>query len=238
LKVIRYNRIPSTNLKAHEIARRGASEWTVVVSEVQTSGRGRRGRKWESRKGGLWFTVILRPKMPVAKISLLQFLASNAARKAVMETTGVLALSKWPNDLVVNSEKLGGILVESRSIREDVSYAIVGIGLNVNQSQRQLPPVATTISSHSGKSHSLPRLMTAVVNNMRSDYESLVSPAGILQDWWANCVHRLRLVQVETPKGVVKGISIGLDPEGSLLVETDKHVVEKIVEGTLRIQNA
>src|SRR5712692_2001972 len=233
--VVTYKRIPSTNVKAKAIASHGAPDWTVVVSEVQTRGRGRKGRRWESHKCGLWFSVILRPKLPAGKVSLLQFLASNATRRAVVEETGVRAWMKWPNDLVLESGKLTGTLVESKSVGDKVSFVVVGIGLNVNQTKRQLPTAATSIYVSSGREHRLDDLLKSIVDNMRSQYQSLSDSGKILDEWWRNCIHRSRLVQVETPRGVVKGVNIGINPEGSLLIETSKLVVETVVEGRLRI---
>jgi len=233
--VVRYKRILSTNVRAKALASRDAPNWTVVVSDVQTRGRGRKGRRWESHKGGLWFSVILRPKLPAGKLSLLQFLGSNATRRAVAEQTGVQASTKWPNDLVLKSGKLAGILVESKSVDDKVSFVIVGIGLNVNQTERQLPAGATSILVSSGHEHRLDDILKSTVDNMKSQNQSLNDPAKILDEWWRNCIHRSRLVQVETPTGIVKGTSIGIDPEGSLLIETGKLGVETVVEGRLRI---
>ncbi len=133
MSIIRYKRVTSTSDKAKLLAANGAPEWTVVVAEVQTSGRGRAGKRWESRKGGLWFSVILRPRLSVGSISLLQFLASNATMRALTGKPGLRVWTKWPNDLIVETGKLAGILVDSRSKGDSVSFAVVGIGLNVNQ---------------------------------------------------------------------------------------------------------
>ena len=111
LKIIRYRRIASTNTKAKILAEKGAADWTVVTSEVQTEGRGRSGRKWESPKGGLWFSLIIRPTMTVDRIPLLQFWIANTLRKGIEEVYRVKSEPKWPNDLVVDRQKLAGILI-------------------------------------------------------------------------------------------------------------------------------
>src|SRR5713101_6500984 len=153
MSIIRYKRITSTSDKAKILASTGAPEWTVVVAEVQTRGRGRAGKKWESPKGGLWFTVILHPKITADKVSLLQFLASNATRRALKEKTKVKAWTKWPNDLVLDTGKLAGILVESKSKGDNPSFAVVGIGLNVNQGRDELPDGATSVYVTSHQKH-------------------------------------------------------------------------------------
>src|SRR3989449_8068105 len=115
LKVITYERISSTNTMAKALAQKGAADWTVVVSEVQTQGRGRSGRSWKSPKGGLWFSLIIRPKIPIDRIPLLQFSFANTLRKGIEEVYGVQSEAKWPNDIVVDGKKLAGILIGTKN---------------------------------------------------------------------------------------------------------------------------
>ncbi len=237
MSIIRYKRILSTNAKAKALAEDSAPEWTVVVSDIQTHGKGRMGRKWESHKGGLWFSVILRPGILARSVPMLQFLASNATRRAVHERAGVQAWTKWPNDLVLDSGKLAGILVESKSEGDMVCFAVVGIGLNVNQRMGELPAGATSLYEVSRRKHRLNDLMEEIVQNMKKEYRRLKNPVEIFDEWWRNCVHRSRQVQVKTRSGVVKGMSSGIDLDGSLLVETGEPALEKLVEGTLRVLN-
>lgn len=234
MSIIKYKRIPSTNAKAKALAQDSAPEWTIVVSDTQTRGRGRMGRKWESQKGGLWFSVILRPIIPAGNVPVLQFLASNATRQAVYERTAVRAWTKWPNDLVLESKKLAGILVESKSEGDSVCFAVVGIGLNVNQRTGELPTGATSLYEVSGRKYRLNHLLEEIIKNMKKEYRRLKHPIEILDEWWRNCIHRSRQVQVKTRSGVVKGITTGIDLDGSLLLETGEHVLERLVEGTLR----
>src|SRR5207247_7553043 len=140
LKILRYERLLSTNTTAYRIVEQSAPEWAVVVADVQTKGKGRGRNKWESPKGGLWFSILLRPDLPSPRLHLLQFLAAIATRKAIENQTGLSAMLKWPNDLVLGNAKLGGILIESKTLGEAISFAIVGIGLNINQGKGQLPP--------------------------------------------------------------------------------------------------
>ncbi len=236
MSIVRYKRITSTSDKAKLLASSGAAEWTVVVAEVQTGGRGRAGKKWESRKGGLWFSVILRPKIPPGNVLQLQFLASNATRRALSEKTGVRAWTKWPNDLVLETGKLAGILVESQSKGDSLSFVVVGIGVNVNQGSDELPPGATSVYVTSRHKSRLEGLMDSIIQKMKSTYGDLDSPGRILDEWWTNCMHRPRQVEVDTPSGTVKGVSTGIEQDGSLLVWTGEGL-ERVVEGTLRVLN-
>ena len=235
MNIIRYKRIPSTNTKAYQLAEKGAPEWTVVVSEAQTRGRGRAGKSWISPKGGLWFSILLRPDIPASSVWILQFLAANATRRTVEKATKVRVQVKWPNDLVLDSGKLGGILVESKSMGVKLSFAIVGIGLNVNLTSHALPEGATSLYIKTRRRHGLDRLLESIVQAIRLSYSDVEKPEKVLAEWWQNCTHRRRMVQVEGPEGTVTGISIGLDPEGHLLVEKGDRSIEKLAEGSLLV---
>jgi BirA family biotin operon repressor/biotin-[acetyl-CoA-carboxylase] ligase len=208
------------------------------VADAQTKGRGRGGNKWESPNGGLWFSIILRPDAPSPIFPLLQFLAANATRQALEEQTGLSLKLKWPNDLLLGNAKLGGILIESKSLRDRVSFAILGIGLNINQRKSQLPSGATSLHLISGKRYDLRLILRAVLNQLKSGYDDMEHPSKIMEEWWRNCIHRPLRVQVTLPKDTVTGISRAIDEEGSLLIETDDHKIRKVNEGSLRILNA
>jgi len=142
---------------------------------------------------------------------------------------------KWPNDLVLGNAKLGGILVESKTQGEKVSFAILGIGLNVNQGKAQLPPGAISMRLVSGKQHELRALLRAILDQIRSSLDELYHPSKIVQEWWSNCVHRPLRVQVTLPEDTVTGISRAVAEDGSLIIETDDHRIRKVNEGSLRI---
>ena len=235
LKILHYKRLQSTNTIAYQLAEQSASEWTVVVADVQTKGRGRGRKKWESPKGGLWFSVLLRPKVPSPKLPLLQFLAAIATRQALENETGVSVKLKWPNDLVLGITKLGGILIESKTIGESVLFVILGIGLNVNQGKADLPPGAASFRLASRKQYDLRLLLIAILEQIRSSYSDLDNPSKIMEEWWRNCIHRPLSVQVTLRKGTVTGITRAIDEDGSLLIETNDHRIRKVNEGSLKL---
>jgi BirA family biotin operon repressor/biotin-[acetyl-CoA-carboxylase] ligase len=235
LKIVHYRRLQSTNTTAYRLAQQSATEWTVVVAGVQTKGRGREGKKWESLKGGLWFSVVLRPSVPSPRLPLLQFLAAIATRQALENETGLSVKLKWPNDLVLGNAKLGGILIESKTLGDRISFAILGIGLNINQSKAQLPPEAISLRLVSGKHHDLRLVLRAILAQMRSSYDDLDNPSKIMEDWWRNCVHRPLRVQVTVSKDTVTGVSRAINEDGSLIIETDDREIRKVRDGSLRI---
>ncbi len=207
----------------------------MVVADVQTKGRGRGRKKWESPKGGLWFSIILRPKVGTPRLPLLQFLAAVATRQALEQESGLGVKLKWPNDLVIGNSKLGGILIESKTQGDRVRFAILGIGLNINQDKSQLPPGAISLRLLSGKKHDLRLILRTILDQIRSTYNDLDNPSKIMKDWWHNCIHRPLKIQVTIAKGTVTGISRGVDDDGSLLLETEDHKIRKANEGSLRI---
>jgi len=235
LKILHYKSLESTNTTAYRLAEQSAPDWTVVVADVQTRGRGRGRNKWNSPKGGLWLSIILRPKLPGPRLALLQFLAAIATRTALEDATGLVVKLKWTNDLVIGKEKLGGILVESKTLGAQVSFAILGVGLNINQDKAQLPPGATSLQLASGKQHNIRPLLTAVLRQIRSSFDLLDQPSKLMEDWWCHCVHRPMRVRITVSDDAVTGISRGIDENGALLVETDDHRIRRVSEGSLSI---
>ena len=235
MKILHYDRLESTNTTAYQLAEKNGSEWTVVSATIQTQGRGRFGKTWESPIGGLWFSVILKPHIPISLVRLLQFAATNSILQAIEKDTGAIALVKWPNDIILASKKLGGILLESKIIADSLSFVVVGIGINVNQAAGSLPEGATSIFATTRQKTPLERLLKSILEMLKGNYETLEDPEGLMSKWWERCQHRSKSVGVETPKGIVKGVNVGVDLQGRLIVKTLDGNVETIEDGTLRM---
>ena len=151
-----------------------------MVSEVQTRGRGRSGRSWKSPRGGLWFSIIIRPKIPINRIPLLQFWVANALRNGVEGVYGVQSEVKWPNDLVVGGKKLAGVLIETKISGPELVYAIVGIGLNVNLTAEQLPTGATSIFLVKKKRFSLEKTLSSILTVLKRHYETFRDESAVV----------------------------------------------------------
>jgi biotin-[acetyl-CoA-carboxylase] ligase BirA-like protein len=131
--VIFFERVGSTNDVAHQQALAGAAEGLLVVADEQTSGRGRMGRSWWAPKGSsLLFSVLLRPALPAVQAGQLTMCLGLGAVEAIESATGLRPALKWPNDLLLEGRKLGGMLAELRTAGDRVEYAVLGLGLNVN----------------------------------------------------------------------------------------------------------
>lgn len=205
-----YETLPSTNEWAHSLAEGGVAEGTVVVADAQTAGRGRLGRRWASPPGGLWFSVILRPRLPVDQTALVGFAAGVAIARAIMETTGVRVRLKWPNDVLVDGRKVAGLLLEtgplSGSDRENgprgpaaapgsslpgPGWLVLGVGINANVAPEALPSrphyPATSLQAALGRPVERGRLLRAVLRALARDYAELHAGGGaaVLRRWRA-----------------------------------------------------
>ena len=130
-KLVVFDELDSTNRTAKELAAAGAEEGTIVIARTQTHGRGRFDRVWQSPEGGVYLSMILRPTVPAEKTSLLPFVAA-LALSTTLESYGVHAAIKWPNDVRVNGKKIAGILLESEVKGQTVNYVVIGVGVNLN----------------------------------------------------------------------------------------------------------
>ncbi len=235
MKILHFKRVESTNKTAYGLAEQNAPEWTVVSATVQTQGRGRFGKTWKSARGGLWFSVILRPQVPISLIRLLQFSAANSVREAVEKNVDAIVQVKWPNDLMLDSQKLGGILLESKVIAKNLSFVVVGIGINVNQATGTLPYRATSIFAATGRKTHLGKLLRSTVETLQESYSTLQDHDKLMSEWWERCQHRSKSVQVETPGGLIKGVNVGISHQGQLIVKTIDGNIESVEDGTLRM---
>lgn len=172
-KRIRFlERVTSTNDIARELARAGEGEGTVITSREQISGKGRLSRAWHSPPGGLWFSIILRP--PLQRLEGITLLFSLWIIEFLEKTYDLGLHLYWPNDIYAENEKMGGILTES-SIRNGLAeWVIVGIGLNVNNSD--FPPgiSATSLSSHAGKPVEPELLLKDLLSFLEAEYHAFI----------------------------------------------------------------
>ncbi|RLI09206.1 biotin--[acetyl-CoA-carboxylase] ligase [Candidatus Bathyarchaeota archaeon] len=222
-KLFELGRVGSTNDVARELASRGWPEWTVVVAEEQTSGRGRFGREWISPRGGLWFSIILRPRLDRGDLQLLPLVAGLAVAETLSSLYGLDAELRWPNDILIGGRKVCGILVENSFSGEELLSSIVGIGINANFGLEELPEGvregATTLLYELGHPVDLGELLSACLSSFRSYYEVLLRGEKAL------LLSRVREllglpVEVVLSEGELtfSGLALDLADDGSLLV--------------------
>ena len=165
----------STNLLAKTLAGEGAAEGSVVVADSQSGGRGRMGRIWVSPPGvNLYFSLILRPQVPSVRVPQMTLLLAVAIHRALCAISpGLVAMIKWPNDILVNEKKVCGVLCEMQSEPELTHFVVAGIGINVNQSEMptELRESATSLFLESGQCCSRPELLASVLNFFEPLYD-------------------------------------------------------------------
>ena len=220
--------VDSTNDEALRLMSRGeAAHGVVVAAESQSKGRGRGGNSWFSpRRAGLWFSVVLMPDFPGERIPWITQAAGLGLATGMEKAFGVKAELKWPNDLLLNGRKVCGILIESSVKQNTVEYAVVGIGLNVNQ--RDFPPpligVATSLAVEAGHDIDRPALFREVLCSLEKHYEQITSNgyASILPQWLTRSTMLDTPVSLSSGEGTVSGIVRGLSAEGGLILQTQE----------------
>ena len=236
--------VGSTNDRIKERAREGAAEWTAVVADVQSAGRGRHGRSWVSRAGDLALSVLVRPAAVPDALLLLPLAAGVAVAEAAAEL-GVDASLKWPNDVVVargrgepEYAKLAGILVEGVSEGGRVA-AVIGVGLNLVgvPPSGALPGAATSVREETGRDVERDVAAAAVLAHLSVWYDAVArGEAGAVVEaftaralpWWG------RTVEVRSGDTALSGTARGIDSRGALLLELEDGRTAALVSGEAR----
>lgn len=241
-KVFYYDEVGSTNNSAKLLAEQGADHGSLVISDVQTAGKGRRGRSWSSPSGcGIWMTLILRPDFKPSCAPMLTVLAAMAVYDA-LTGEGVSCKIKWPNDLIINGKKICGILTEMSSELDFINYVVVGMGINVhnNSFPENIQTVATSLALE-GFTVRRSNVIQKIMEAFELYYNRFVkekSLAFIKEEYNRRLIHLNKEVYIIDPSETRRGISRGIDSQGSLIVEIDgkeKHVMsgEVSVRGIL-----
>jgi BirA family biotin operon repressor/biotin-[acetyl-CoA-carboxylase] ligase len=232
----------STNRVAKEMGADGVVHGSGVVAETQTAGRGRLGRQWHSPPGGnLYCSYVVRPAIAPQEYPKLTMVAGVAAAQCVQENSSIHINLKWPNDLYIGTRKCGGILCESTSVSAS-PFAVIGIGINCNQSDSDIPGnlkgIATSLLIEGGSRINTKKLYT----DLR---EYLLEAIGefekrgfseILTRWNRFDAFRgTRMTWVREDGTPIEGISLGPDLDGSLLVQDDDGNRHKVISGDVTL---
>ena len=241
-EILYLDEVDSTNTAAKKAAENGAVHGTLVVSERQTGGKGRRGRAWDSPRGtGIFMTLILRPNMAPVHASMLTLVAALAVADGIRECTGAESLIKWPNDIVMSGKKVCGILTEMSADPDCINYVAVGIGINVNMEEfpEEIRGVAASIFTETGKKTKRSLLISAVMAAFERYYEVFMKTtdmSGLLEDYNGKLANCGRTVRVLNPAGEYSGTAIGIDREGELLVEMEDTTVRRVLSGEVSVR--
>jgi len=235
-EIYHYDMVPSTMNIAMDLAIKGCKDGTLVCAEGQYKGRGRLNRFWSSPKHkGIYFSLVLRPEISPAESPKLTLLSAVSVCEAIRRFSKLDCLIKWPNDLIIDNRKLGGILTEMNAEMDMVKFVIIGIGINVNTPESLLPAQATSLKEKLGERISRIELMKAILENIDKEYilSGRDGFKSIINKWRrlsATLGHR---VKAHFHHKYIEGKAIDIDEGGALLVKEDSGSVERITAGDI-----
>jgi BirA family biotin operon repressor/biotin-[acetyl-CoA-carboxylase] ligase len=231
--------VDSTNAFASRLWTHGrkVSHGSVIIAEAQTAGRGRLGRFWHSEpESGLYFSLVLRPKVPPQYAPLFTLGAAVALHHAIERETGLDVDIKWPNDLLVQGKKVCGILAEMQAEFDRVNSLIIGIGLNVNHvaMPAELADTAISLRMASGRIHSRIECLAAFLE----EFETLLSsfeqtgPSAVIDSWTRHSSFASgRQLKVNDGFRMIEGVTRGLNASGAIRIETGNGKIEEVYSG-------
>lgn len=236
-----YPLLGSTNTEVRRLAEEGAPGGTVVLADAQSAGRGRRGRSWHSPPGkGIFFSILLRPpQTEPAAAAPITLVAAAAIARQLRDATGMQVAVKWPNDLLIGTKKLGGILTEARISGQGPLYLVLGVGLNINHRIEDFPVElrgrATSLHLESSLTFKRTALFLAILKGLRRDcrlfFETGFAP---FQPLWKELSTTLgSTVELVRPGKAIRGKAVDLDPAGALLIEDDEGRCHRIICGEI-----
>ena len=239
-EILCFRKVFSTNSIAKFLANHSADEGTVLISEIQTKARGRSGKKWEAPDGGVWMSLILRPNVPTARIGLITLATGVAIAKSI-RSLGVDARIKWPNDVLIHGKKISGVLTEVNATFNEIDWIVVGIGIDSNLKledfSEDIRIGTTTLTEELPSKVDENELIAIFLNEFEKVYQLYKDGdiETILKDWRDLADTIGKYVNITQTGGkITQGYVVGINNEGSLIIERQDGVLEKIISGELR----
>lgn len=219
-----FDEITSTNQYAKRIGEEGAPEGTLVVADEQTQGKGRSGRVWSTPHGtAIAMTLLIRPKLPPASISMVTLVMGLAVARACRELYHLPVGIKWPNDVVIHGKKLCGILTELSAEMMSVNYVVIGTGINVNVKEfpEEIQKTATSIALELGHETGRAELIASCMEYFEVYYEKFIQAGDLsplMEEYNELLLNRDQKVRVLEPGREYTGTALGINQNGELLV--------------------
>jgi BirA family biotin operon repressor/biotin-[acetyl-CoA-carboxylase] ligase len=233
-KIYYFDTVASTMDVATQLGIKGSSEGTIILSETQTKGRGRLGRAWFSPKyKGIYLSLILRPKIMPAQASLLTLLSAVSICEAIRGITDLDTQIKWPNDILLNHKKLGGILTELSAEMDRVNFVVIGMGLNVNNDKKTLTSGTASLKEQKKENVNRIGLLQEILRRIETNYLLFQKKGAhpIIEKWREHNITLGKRVKVYCQKEHIEGQAIDIDVDGGLLIRKDSGVIEKVMAG-------
>ncbi len=232
-----YRSVDSTNNIARSLAGEGLPDGTIVISERQTSGRGRRGRQWSCPPGrGILMSMIIRPRVDLQNIPLFTLLTGAVVAETIYKATGCVAGIKWPNDVIINRRKVCGILAESSiTSKGALDYVIIGMGINVNLDKQHLPldcmETSTSLKLELGQFVSRLSLISQFIVAWEGHYRGFLEMGNsyVRKVWIKNNMTLGRTITINKGSESVSGLAVDISDRGGLIVKLSNGVREEFL---------
>lgn len=240
--VFYYDEIDSTNLKAKQFGEEGAPHGTLAVADMQTAGRGRRGRGWDSPAGSsIYMSIMLRPKFPPVKAPMLTIVMAYSVARALCTCTGLDVQIKWPNDIILNGKKIVGILTEMSTEIDYINHIVIGVGINVNMESfpEEIVEKATSLRIETGEIQKRAPIVVEIMSEFETWYEAFEQSEDLsfLQDDYnqllVNCGKDVRILGA---KETYQAHALGINETGELLVRREDGSEEAVYAGEVSVR--
>ncbi len=234
-KVIYFESLSSTMDKARAMARGGVEEGAVIIAGEQTAGKGRLKRAWLSPPGSIALSIVLYPGLSV--LPYLVMIASLAAVYAIEKAADVKAQIKWPNDILVDGKKAGGILIENEVRGDKVDFSIIGIGINVDLDVTAHPEISSIATSLKSQRKDLGvRIIRSLLIEFERLYIKLPDGKTIFEDWRDRLVTLGKKVKATSGRQVTEGTAESVDESGALYIRGADGKLTKVVAGDVTLK--
>ncbi|MBN1640610.1 MAG: biotin--[acetyl-CoA-carboxylase] ligase [Anaerolineae bacterium] len=231
--------VGSTMDVARAWAEQGAPAGAMVLADEQTAGKGRLARSWWAPAGtGLLLTLVLRPRLVPRQAQRLTMICSLAVCDAIGSVGDLCPRVKWPNDVLIGGRKVCGILTELGLTGDQLDYALVGIGVNVNLDLGQAPPLmapATSLSAETGRRVSRVDLLAALLGGLERRHDALEAGHSFHAEWARRLATIGQRVCVTSGTDQWLGDAIGVDEDGALLLRTE-GAVQRVLAGDVTLR--
>lgn len=225
-----FEEVESTMDIARKMARDGCPPFTVVIAERQKKGRGRLKRLWLSDAGGLYFTVVLRPRIPAVLSLKINFTASLVLVKILRRMYDIDARVKWPNDILVGRKKICGMLSEMEAETDAVSFLNIGLGINVNN--RPVPETGEAVSLMELTGSAVSR--RDLLSSFLDEFENRLERRGIdhaVSEWKKYSGTIGKRVKIVTVNDTQEGVAVDVDDDGALILKRRDGSLHRVIYG-------
>ena len=231
----------STQNLLHQAAQEDAPHGTVAILDEQTEGRGRMRRKWQSASNkGMWMSILLRPEIPPQEAPQLTLLTATVLADVLKHEWNVEPMIKWPNDLLLDKKKVAGILTEMQAEQDQIQYVVIGIGLNINHTEDDLPETvsypATSLYLETGELWSIQDIIQYFLHRFEKAYdEFLLHGFSTVKEKWESYGFKIgKQIKIKTMNDEKDAIFQGIADDGALLIRDETGGTKKMYSGEIQ----